>query len=76
MRATIAGESGLDKTLLAQRRALPPSLTNYEQRHDRDEAMARAYLSGRHALAAIARHFSVHSTAVSRAVSGYENMRT
>jgi hypothetical protein len=63
--------------LRAQRRALTPSLTSYERRHDRDEAMARAYLSGlRHTLVAIAGYFSVHSTAVSRAVSGYENMRT
>ena len=34
--------------------------------------MARAYLSGQHTMAAIARHFGVHYSAVSRMVRAHE----
>jgi putative transposase len=40
--------------------------------HDRNEAIARAYLSGQHTMAAIAAHFGVHYTTVSRLVKAYE----
>ncbi|MDD4964035.1 MAG: helix-turn-helix domain-containing protein [Gallionella sp.] len=35
--------------------------------------MAFAYLSGQHTMTAIAAHFGVHYTTVSRAVRKYEN---
>ena len=39
---------------------------------DREEAMARAYLSGGYSQARIARHFQVHYSTVSRAVRRFE----
>jgi len=35
--------------------------------------MAQAYLSGQHSMAAIAKHFGVHYSTVSRTVSAFEN---
>ena len=57
----------------AQRRALTKTLADFEQRFDRNEAMARAYLSGQFTLAVIAAHFGVHFTTVSRLVREYEH---
>ena len=57
----------------AQRRALPQSLAEFEKRYERKEAMVRAYLSGQHTMAAIARHFGVHYSTVSRRVREHEN---
>ena len=45
---------------------------NLSQKHARDEAIALAYLSGQHTMAAIAGHFGVHYTTVSRLVKDYE----
>jgi REP element-mobilizing transposase RayT len=73
MQAKIAREPALDEIPRAQRRALIQPLADFERRYDRNEAMARAYLSGKHTLAAIAKHFGVHYTTVSRVVSAYEN---
>lgn len=56
----------------AQRRALKRALSNFDSEHERDEAIALAYLSGQHTMAAIAEHFGVHYTTVSRLVKGYE----
>ena len=56
----------------AQQRALARSLADFAKRHDRNEAIARAYLSGQHTMAAIAAHFGVHFTTVSRLVKVYE----
>ena len=41
--------------------------------YNRNEAMARAYLTGRHTMAAIAQHFDVHYATVSRAVNAYKS---
>ena len=38
----------------------------------RNEAIARAYLSGQHTMSAVAAHFGVHYTTVSRLVKAYE----
>ena len=58
----------------AQRRAVALTLAQYQRRHvDRDEAMARAYLSGAYTMAMVAAHFGVHSMTVSRAVRTHEN---
>ena len=40
--------------------------------HPRDKAIALAYLSGQHTMAAIADHFGIHYTTVSRLVKAYE----
>ena len=56
----------------AQRRALARALSDYAKAHERDEAIALAYLSGQHTMAKIAEHFGVHYTTVSRLVKVYE----
>jgi REP element-mobilizing transposase RayT len=56
----------------AQRRALARSLSEYAGTYPRNEAIARSYLSGEHTMAAIAQHFDVHYTTVSRLVKAYE----
>ena len=73
MQAQIEEKLALDEIPRAQRRMLTQPLADFEQRYDRNEAMARAYLSGQHTMAAIAQHFGVHYSSVSRAVHGYEN---
>ena len=56
----------------AQRRALARELADYASAYERDDAIAVAYLSGRHTMAAIADYFGVHFTTVSRLVKKYE----
>lgn len=57
----------------AQWRAPPPPLESFvESAQSRDEAMAKAYLSGAYSQAAIASYFKVHYSSVSRAVRRYE----
>ena len=57
----------------AHRRSVALSLDEYRMRHpDRDEAMARAYLSGAYTMAQIGQNFGVHYMTVSRAVRGFE----
>lgn len=75
MQAKIEKEPALNEIPRTQRRALTQPLADFERRYDRNEAMARAYLSRQHTMAAIAQHFGVHYTTVSRIVSGYENSR-
>lgn len=55
-----------------QRRALARALADYARAHERDEAIALAYLSGQHTMAKIAEYFGVHYTTVSRLVKVYE----
>lgn len=57
----------------AHRRSVALPLEEYRDRHpDRDEAMARAYLSGAYTMAEIGRFFGVHYMTVSRAVRKFE----
>lgn len=72
MQAQIEKRPSLDEIPRAQRRMLTQSLADFEQRYDRNEAMARAYMSGQHTMAAIAEHFGVHYSTVSRMVASYE----
>ncbi|MEW6416420.1 MAG: transposase [Pseudomonadota bacterium] len=72
MQAQIEEHASLDEIPRAQRRPLTQSLAEFERRYERDEAMARAYRSGQHTMAAIAEHFGVHYSTVSRAVARYE----
>ncbi|HET7831442.1 MAG TPA: transposase [Gallionella sp.] len=72
MQAQIDKKPALDEIPRAQRRALTQPLVQFEERYPRNEAMARAYLSGQHSMAAIAQHFGVHYSTVSRAVRSLE----
>ena len=56
----------------AQRRAMTRELADYASAYERNDAIAVAYLSGRHTMAAIADYFGVHFTTVSRLVKKYE----
>ena len=73
MQAQIEKRPTLEEIPRAQRRALTRPLNEFAERYPRNEAMARAYLSGQHTLAEIARHFGVHYATVSRAVRAYES---
>lgn len=71
--ARLATAGDLSEVPRAQRRAPAKALAHYAQRHrDRGAAMAAAYRSGNYSLAAIARHFGVHYSTVSRAVNRKE----
>ncbi len=73
MQALIEKAPALDEIPRAQRRSLTQPLVDFEKCYERREAMARAYLSGQHTMAAIARHFGVHYSTVSRVVREYED---
>lgn len=73
MQAQIEQKPTLDEIHRAQRRVITQPLPDFEQRYPRNDGMARAYLSGQHSMAAIARHFGVHYSTVSRAVKSYES---
>lgn len=72
MQTQIEKKPKLDEIPRAQRRPLTQPLTYFERSYDRNEAIARAYISGQHTLAAIAEHFGVHYSTVSRLVKNYE----
>ena len=72
MQKQIDKKPGLGEIPRAQRRAISQPMEHFEKRYPRDEAMARAYLSGRHTMHKIAEHFGVHYSTVSRAVRGFE----
>jgi REP element-mobilizing transposase RayT len=72
-RAAAAGRGSLAEIPRAQWQAPPPPLESFAaEAASRDEAMARAYLSGGYSQARIARHFAVHYSTVSRAVRRFE----
>ena len=68
MRTQIDKKPGLGEIPRTQRRMITQPLTQFEKRYSRDEAMGRAYLSGQYTMLAIAEHFGVHYSTVSRAV--------
>ena len=72
MQSLIENQLPLDEIPRAQRRALTQPLSQCKEWYPRDEAMARAYLSGQHSMASIAQHFGVHYSTVSRAVRSHE----
>jgi putative transposase len=64
---------GLPEVSKAQRRTLALSLSEYQATYpDRDEAMARAYLSTAYTMVQIGKHFGVAYRTVSRAVQTFE----
>ena len=76
MQALIDQKPTLDEIPKAQRRAITQPLSEFEKNFERNEGMARSYLSGQHTMAAIARHFGVHYATVSRAVKSLEKKKT
>ena len=72
MQSLIESQAPLDEIPRVQRRALTQPLSHFEARYPRNEAMARAYLSGQHSMLSIARHFDVHYSTVSRVVKNHE----
>ena len=72
MQLEINKQPKLFKIPKAQRRALKRDLAEYAAAHPRNEAIALAFLSGQHTMAAIATHFGVHYTTVSRLVKLHE----
>jgi putative transposase len=75
MQALVDKKPSLTEVPRAQRRALTRALSDFAKTYDRNEAIAVAYLSGQHTMAAIAQHFGVHYTTVSRLVKDYEVAR-
>jgi REP element-mobilizing transposase RayT len=72
MQSQIEKKPTLTEIPRAQRRAITQPLAQFEESYPRNEAMARAYLSGQHSMQAIAQHFSVHYSTVSRVVRNHE----
>lgn len=71
--AAAAGRGSLAEIPRAQWQAPPPPLAGFvAEAGSREEAMARAYLSGAHSQSRIAAHFGVHYSTVSRAVRRFE----
>ncbi len=60
----------------AHRRSIALSLDEYQQNFpNRNEAMARAYLSGAYTMSEIGNHFGVYYMTVSRAVRRFEESK-
>jgi putative transposase len=76
MQALVDAKPDLTENPRSQRPALKRALSDFAGAHPRDEAIARAYLSGQHTMAAIAKHFGVHYTTVSRVVKAFEQSET
>ncbi|MEK6593579.1 MAG: transposase [Pseudomonadota bacterium] len=72
MQSLVDKKPSLTEIPRAQRRALTRALSDFASEHPRNDAIALAYLSGRHTMAAIAEYFGVHYTTVSRLVKAYE----
>ena len=72
MQALVDQQPMLTEIPRSQRRVLTQALSEFAQKHERNDAIALAYLSGQHTMAAIAEHFGVHYTTVSRLVKAHE----
>ena len=63
----------LREVSMAHKRSLAQPLSEYQKLYgERNEAMARAYLSGAYTMIEIGEHFGVHYMTVSRAVRKFE----
>ena len=75
-RQAASARGNLTEIPRSQWQAPPPPLESFrELAQSRDEAMAKAYLSGAYRQATIASYFEVHYSSVSRAVRRYEEAR-
>lgn len=72
MQTHISQSGALKEIPRAQRRTITQSLVDFARLYPRNEAMARAYLSGQYSQAEVARHFGVHYTTVCRLVKAFE----
>ncbi len=72
MQALIDKKPNLEEIPRVQRRAISQPLSTFAEQFPKKQAIARAYLSGQHTMAAVAAYFGVHYTTVSRIVSNYE----
>ena len=72
MQKLIDKQPSLTEIPRAQRRAAKRALAEFAGSHERIYAIALAYLSGQHTMSAIADHFGVHYTTVSRLMKAYE----
>jgi len=55
---------------------LVPALIEFQRQYDeRNEGMARAYLTGAYTMAEIGEHFGVHYMTVSRVVKVFEDVK-
>ena len=74
MQRLIDEMSTLTEVPLGQRRAMARELSAFSKSYEKTKAASRAYLSGQHTMAAIAKHFNLHYASVSRWVKTYEAM--
>ncbi len=72
MQQLIEEKPSVSEVPKAQQRAREKALRDFAKHFPRDEAIARAYLSGHHTMAAVADFFRVHYTTVSRIVKAHE----
>ena len=72
MQTLVDKKPSLTEIPRAQRRAAKRAMAELAGAHERNEAIALAYLSGQHTMSAVAAHFGVHYTTVSRLVKNYE----
>jgi putative transposase len=75
MQALVDKQSASAEIPRVQRQIAMHALVDFAKKHPRDEAIALAYLSGQHTMTAIAKHFEVHYTTVSRLVKRYEECK-
>ncbi len=68
----IESKPALSEVPKSQQRAQQKELKEFAKKFPRDEAIARAYLSGHHTMASVARYFNLHYTTVSRVVKAFE----
>ncbi|WP_245778799.1 REP-associated tyrosine transposase [Dokdonella immobilis] len=74
MIASLEGDASLDEVPATQHRPPPRSLQHYAKMHrDRDEAIVAAYASGGYSMKAIADHFGLHYSMISRIVNREKN---
>lgn len=74
MQALIDEKPNLAEIARVQRRALSQPLSAFAEQFPKKQAIALAYLSGQHTMAAVAAYFGVHYTTVSRIVSNHERL--
>jgi len=75
MQALIEVKPNLAEIPRVQRQAISQPLSTFAEQFPRKQAIALAYLSGQHTMAAIATYFGIHYTTVSRFVSDYERLK-
>ena len=73
--AYITDEQSLEDIPKPQKSTPPKPLEYFIERYERDEGMARAYLTGNYTLAGVGKAFGVSYATVSRAVKTWELLK-